>query len=328
MRQSTSVLAWAVALQVALALALSVGGRGNDAYQAKEPMLAFDASQIDGIDIDESAGSSVSLVKDGGKWTIPAFLGFPADNGKASAFVAKLAALKRGWPVATTEEAASRFKVVGGSHERRVVLKSGGKKQAELLIGTSPQFRQAYARREGDGSVYSIAFSAYEAPDRPEDWIDRDVLSVPEDKVAAITLGDATLTRKDGAFALADLKDRETPKESEITKLVSAALHPQFDAVVGKGADALAKVATPDVEVTVKMADGKAIVSRYKKDAAGSAYLFARSGSEFLFRAGEAAVEPLVKTAQFNEPAEAPANDQPSGQAETAPGKETTQRGG
>jgi hypothetical protein len=295
MERPTVLLGWALALQLALAAALSFGGSGNGAYKAKEPLLAFNAAAIDGIDIDETGGSSVSLTKSGDQWNVPAFAGFPADNARVRILLAKLEDLKRGWPVATSSEAAKRFKVTEDSHERKITLKSGGKPVAELLVGSSPSFRQAYARSSDDSGVYTIAFATYDAGDRPEDWMDRDALSLPEDKIASISVGDVTLERKDGKYLLSKLAEGETPKESEISKLVSATLHPVFDAIEGKGPEALAKANDPSIQVAVKLTDGSSVQSFYKKEAAGGAYVFSRSGKDYLFRVAETNIEPIVK---------------------------------
>src|SRR5579871_4536914 len=167
-KRPTSLLGWGLALQLALALALFFSGSRNEAYKAKEPLLAFDAASVDAIDIDETNGSSVTLVKTGGQWTVPDFAGFPADAGRVTTLLDKLGGLKKGWPVATTADAARRFKVTDDFHERRIVLKSNGKEVAQLLVGTSPSFRQTYARTASDSKVYSIAFATYDAGDRPE----------------------------------------------------------------------------------------------------------------------------------------------------------------
>ena len=43
-------------------------------------------------------------------------------------------------------------------------------------------------------------------------------------------------------------------------------------------------------------ASGATVVLKYKKEAAGVAYLFASSASDYLFRVGETTIQPLVKT--------------------------------
>ncbi len=287
-------LAAVLGFQLVLAIVLWSFGTDYTAFRAKDPLLAFDAAKVDRIEIGESGANSVALVKEDGDWTVPSFAGFPADGAKVKSLLTKLAGLKKGWPVASSAEAAKRFKVTGDAYERRIVLKSGGNAIGEILLGTSPAFKQVSARAGDDSHVYSVAFAAYEAGARGEDWIDRSLLNIPQDQIASIAIGDVTLERKDGKFVLSGLAEGQKPNETAIYRLVGALTYPAFDAVAGKGAEALAKVNEPNIEVTVKRTSGAPIVLKYKKEAAGGAYLFSSSAIGFLFRASEAAIEPVA----------------------------------
>ncbi len=288
-------LAAVLGFQLVLAIVLWSFSTDHTAFRAKDPLLAFDSAKVDRIEIAENGANSVALVKEDGNWTIPAFAGFPADGAKVNGLLTKLTGLKKGWPVASSAEAAKRFKVTGDAYERRIVLKSGGSAIGEILLGTSPAFKQISARAGDDSHVYSVAFAAYEAGARGEDWMDRSLLNIPQEQIASIATGDVTLERKDGKFVLSGLAEGQKPNEAAIYRLVGALTYPAFDAVAGKGAEALAKVNEPDIEITVKRTSGAPIVLKYKREAAGGAYLFASSANKFLFRASEAAIEPTVK---------------------------------
>ncbi len=288
-------LAAVLGVQIALALILWSMGPDYNAFKAKEPLLAFDPAKVDRIEIAENGANSAALVKEDGKWTVPSSAGFPADGAKVSGLLAKLAGLKKGWPVASSAEAAKRFKVADDAFERKIVLKSGGGTVGEILLGTSPNFKSVNARAGNGARVYSVAFATYEAATRGEEWMDRSLLTVPQDQIASIAIGDALLERKDGKFVLSGLAADQKQDETATYRLVGAATYPVFEAVAGKGAEALAKVNGPDAEVTIKRTAGEPIVLKYKKEAAGGAYLFASSATGFLFRASEASAEPVVK---------------------------------
>jgi hypothetical protein len=288
-------LAAVLGLQLVLALVLWAGGPDYTAFKAKEPLLSFDPAKVDRIEIAESSASSAVLVKEDGKWIIPSSADFPADGAKVSGLLAKLAGLKKGWPVASSVEAAKRFKVTADAYERRIVLKSGGSELGEILLGSSPNFKAVNARAGNDSHVYSIGFATYEAGARAEDWMDRSLLTIQQDQIASIAIGDAVLERKDGKFVLEGLAKDQKQDETATYRLVGALTYPAFDAVAGKGAEAVAKANEPTVEVTIKRTAGDPIVLKYKKEAGGGAYLFTSSANSFLFRASEAAVEPVVK---------------------------------
>ncbi len=296
MQRLTFILAGILGAQLVLALGLSFGGSDHASFKAKEPLLAFDANAVDRIDIDESGANSVTLTKRDGSWVVPSMADFPADGTRVTAFLARLADLKKGWAAATSTEAAQRFKVSDQAHERRIVLRKGEKSIAELLLGTSPSFRQVHARAGADPNIYSIAFTTYDVGARGEDWMNRDALAVPDDKIASISIGDLKLDRKDGRYVIAGLAEGETQKDSAVWGLAETVANPVFDAVQGKGADALAKVADPDIQASINKTDGSSVVLKYKKEAAGGAYLFASSASDYLFRVGETTIQLLVKT--------------------------------
>ncbi len=295
MKRLTVILGGLLGAQLALALILSFFGADYGTFKAKEPLLKFDAAKVDAIEIDESGGNSVKLAKKDGKWTIPALAGFPADGAKVDTLLAKMAGLKKGWPVATTSDAEKRFKVADDTHERRILLKSGGWTMAGLFLGTSPAFKQSHARDENDTKIYNVAFASYDAGTRGEDWMDRSVVDIPEDQIASISAGGVTLERKDKNFVIPGLAAGEKLNETAIWKLAGAVSHPAFDAVEGKGPEALAKVNNPDIEVKIKRTKGADVDLKYKKEAAGSSYLFASSANDFVFRVAEGSIEPVVK---------------------------------
>jgi Domain of unknown function (DUF4340) len=281
--------------QLALALSFALTGSDHAAFEAKEPLLGFAPAKIDRIAIDDDTGASVELDKQDGKWVIPSSAGFPADQTKVETFLNRLAALKKGWPIAKTDAAAERFKVTEKVHDRRVVLSSGGSKAGELLIGTSPSFRQVHARAGDASPIYAVEFAAYDAGADAETWMNHDVLDTPRDKIASIAVGEVTIEGKNGKFALAGLTKDDKPLPDKIDALASAVAHPAFDAVRGKGKDALAQADNPDLEVVLKRTDESLVTYRYKKDAAGGGYVFTSSAQDYLFRVADNKIAPIVQ---------------------------------
>ena len=327
MRRLTFILAGVLAVQLALAAGLWFGGSDYALFRAKDPLLAFDPRTVDRMEIDESGANSVTLAASNGSWVVPPMADFPADGAKVTALLAKLADLKKGWPVATSSEAAQRFKVAEETHERRIVLRSGDKTLGVFLFGTSPSFRQVHARTSGNDKIYNVAFANYDAGTRGEDWMNRDLLSIGNDKIAGIAIGDVTLDRKDGKYQVAGLGEGEQQKESEVWKLVGSVTTPTFEAVQGNGSEALAKVEQPDIQVSVKQTDGTTVLLKYKKDPAGGAYFFASSASEYLFRVDEGRIQPIIK-AKRETLVEAKKSEADKGQAIKQPEAPAEQGGG
>lgn len=294
----STILLGVLGVQLALAAALTLSGGDYSAYQSDEPLLAFDKSAVDGIAISESGGNSVELVRRDGKWIIPAMADFPAGEALASEFIDKLAGLKKGWPVATTSEAAKRFKLTEDSNERRIVLKVGDEEVGELMIGSSPAYRQAHVRIADESEIYTVELAAHEAGARGEEWMDRDYLDIDTAKINSIELGDVKIEKKDGALTVADLKEGDEVKQAELSGFIHAAANPSFDAVQGKGEEALAKVQPADFTVTIGVQGGEPVTYSFKKQGEGSAYLFASSAHPYLFRVAEARIKTLAEASR------------------------------
>ncbi|CCE02958.1 DUF4340 domain-containing protein [Bradyrhizobium sp. STM 3809] len=281
--------------QLALALTFAVNRSDHAAFEAKEPLVSFVPSKVDQIAIDDDAGHNVTLQRKDGKWVIPASADFPADTTKINGLLDRIAGLKKGWPVAKTDAAAERFKVTEKVHERRVVLTSGGSRAGELLVGTSPAYRQVHVRAGDASPVFAVELATYDIAAEPSAWMQQDMLDTPRDKIASVNVGDVTIEGKDGKFTLAGLGQDEKPRPDKIDALVSAMAHPPFDGVRGKGKAALSETDAPDVTVTLKRTDGSQLTYRYKKDAAGGGYLFTRSAEDYLFHASADAAAPIVQ---------------------------------
>src|SRR4029450_12576743 len=119
MQRGTLILTGVLALQLALAGILALSGNDYAAFDAKDPVVAFDPAKIDQIAIDQTGGNSVTLKKDGGKWALPASAAAPAPRATVPRFLANLHELRKGFPVATSGDAPARFKVADNMNERR-----------------------------------------------------------------------------------------------------------------------------------------------------------------------------------------------------------------
>lgn len=325
MTRFSTILLGVLGVQLAIAAALTFSGGDYSAYQSGEPLLAFDKQAVDGVVIDESGGSSVELARKDGKWVIPAMADFPASQTLTTEFLDKLAGLEKGWPVAATTEAAERFKLVEDKHERRIILKAGDNEIARLMVGTAPSFRQAHIRLANESEIYSAKLATYDAGTSGAQWMDRDYLDIDTDKITSIELGDLHIGQKDGALTVADLKEGDEVKNAELSGFINSVANPPFDAVQGRGDDALAEVQPADFTVKVNLKDSGPITYSFKKESDGGAYLFASSAHPFVFRVAEARIKTIAEAtrdklveakADEEKPESAPAAEEPETEPE------------
>ena len=144
MKRWITILSVVCVLQLALAGALSMNGDEFGAFESGEKLLALAGKGWDTIRLEDGEGKSLVLKKKGETWVMPSLADFPADGDGVSGLTEKLEGLERGWPVATTSGAASRFKVDEGEFERKLTFLEGDKTVAALFVGTSPGLRKVH----------------------------------------------------------------------------------------------------------------------------------------------------------------------------------------
>lgn len=295
MRVWTYLLGALFLCQLVLIAVMNVDGFDHRVVEAQEALVPVALDAVDRIDID-GGDTSVRLDRVSGKWQFPELDGFPADSARVEQLLTRLAELRRGWPVATTASAAARFQVGDDAYERKISLRQGDQEAPALLIGTSPGFRKVHVRRAGEDEIYSVAFSAYEAGVRNDDWIDRTVLTVDETQVSGIHWPTFTLQRAGDGFQLQGLSEGKTTAEEQVKSLVRRLFDMRIQSVAhGAAVDASPQESKLEIELT--MTDGEVLRYAFAKPTAEAThYLVKRSDSPYLFKVAEFDIKPLLET--------------------------------
>src|SRR5579863_3974292 len=187
MRRGMTSLAVLLVVQLALALLLFMRRDPLAATSSDALLIPADAvHQADHLVIEAKAAESsaaasgeatrIELMKKDGAWVLPGSFDAPADGGKVSGLLDRLAALKRGLPIATSKPALRRFKVVDDDFERRLVLSAGDKALATVFFGSSPGLRKSDARSAQDQAVYSVDLPTYDLPTDAGAWLSGELL--------------------------------------------------------------------------------------------------------------------------------------------------------
>lgn len=293
MKKTIILLSVVLAVQVGLAIALNMNRQQMEPFRPTAPLLAFDRGSVDTITISSGKGEKVRLAKKDGKWILPDYFAFPADQDAVDKLVATLAGMKESWPVATTTGAAERFKVAKNDFERHIVLQSGGKTVADLYVGTSPGFRKVHVRVAGRDDIQSVAFSAYEAGTGHDDWLDRRFLALDGKKIQKIVLPRFTLVRKDGAMALADLADDMEMKKDAVDSLVSRVAGLTIEEVLGRENRPEYRQDKAELTLTVELPERKRVYT-FSKPEKEDWYVLKTSDSDLYFKVAAWQVKPLL----------------------------------
>jgi len=134
-RSLTPFLIVVLVLQLALALVLFMRRDPLAGTRSDTPLVRAESVKgADQIVIESKSAESTRIVlkKKEGTWVLPDAYDAPAASARVSSLLDRLVALKRGLPIATSESALRRFKVVDGDFERRLVLRAGDRLLGDL----------------------------------------------------------------------------------------------------------------------------------------------------------------------------------------------------
>lgn len=295
MKKWITVLGGLLALQLVLAVALHRAGENFDAFEPTERLLAFEHEAIDGVRIEDSRNQVLLVRRDGG-WLLPKSNDFPAEEKAVQGLLVKLADLKKGWPVATSTGAVERFKVAPETFERRLTLLSGDKTVATLYLGTSRGFRKVHVRPEGDHAVYAVAFNAWETNADVDDWIDKDVLKIPQDEIERIEMADIVLQRDEEILQLAGLAEDEMPREDAVRAFVGGLTGLRVQSLLGTEDAPAYGLNEPSLEIRLLKKGGDTLTYRFAQPKDAGHYVLKRSDLDYYFQVTEFTVAQLKDT--------------------------------
>jgi hypothetical protein len=237
--------------QVALAVALELRADRLTPVQPDTVLVATDLGNADHLRIDgpvgpdqpasgaARTGAHIELVKHGGRWTLPGHFDAPADAAKVETLLKTLHTLHRGFPIATTADAADRFAVGAHHYERRLVAQAGSTTLTTVYLGNSPGLRKADARVADDHGVYAVDLATYEVPTGADAWLDTGLLDHDTAQLAEIDVtvpGKPTLElqRSGTSWQAKGLAPDQQLAASQATALVSAIGDVKVDALLGE----------------------------------------------------------------------------------------------
>ncbi len=286
MNRVITVLAALLGVQLILTAWLGLREADSARLSTDERLVPVDTARFDRLVIEEPNQPPLELVKMDGQWRIPGLHDFPADAARVTRFVETVTALPRGWPVATSAEAAERFKTTDAAFTRRITFGAADAVLAKLYLGTSPGFRQSHARVDGDDDVYVVNLNPVEATTRADDWIDRAVIKQDLAKVEQATLHELQLLRKDNAWTLQPLNEGETANATAIEQLVRQMADLPIFEVLGVEEKPEYGLKEPALEYTLTVG-GQPVTYRFGKPKNASHYVLKTSTLPFYFRIAE-----------------------------------------
>lgn len=201
MKNLIPVLSMLLVAQVALAVGLNYAEKTKKTETGKK-ILTANLSTIDQIVLEKN-DHKLTIRKVDKIWTLPQVYNFPATAESVTRLLDKLSNLSGGWPVATTEDAAPRFKVASNDFVERIFLSSANKDLSTVLIGSSAGYNKVHLRADKANEIFAVELPDREISTDSADWIDRSAVELQSDDINVVELPQLKLTRKKQDFDLA-----------------------------------------------------------------------------------------------------------------------------
>ena len=242
--------------QAGLAVWTNVARHAGETQANKGPLLNLQAAEINELLFEDGQGQKLALKKEADRWLLPDSGAFPADAERVQGLIDRLAALLRGWPEATTSEAATRFKVAPDKFERKLSLRANGKDVAVVYFGASPGLRKVYLRADKDADIQAMPLTPNELELQVDNWIDAGVLRLKPEQVTRVELPNLQLARTQDGLQPADLKPEEELIKERRDALVKRLTGLSISAILGKESKPEYGLDTPVLRYTVELEGG------------------------------------------------------------------------
>lgn len=196
-----------------------------------EPMTPFSQGEVTEVVVGDEFDNETTLLKIGERWYLPELEDLPADTAMVDRLLNAITASPETWPVADSVAARQRFRVASYHYRRRIRLLDNNAALGTFFLGASPGFRKVYARNETQNAIYSILFSAHDAPGNSGAWLDRRLLQI---RTPVSITADSYSLRRQGDSWLSGLG--KEPDGRELEALLTALRSLEIDGLANEDA--------------------------------------------------------------------------------------------
>lgn len=235
MKKLIGICAVLVLVQAGLAVwSHVVNNRSTGSQPDKGTLLKINTAEVNALVLEDGEGHTLQLTKEKDQWLLPELALFPADTVRVQGLIDRLVGLQRGWPEATTLEAAKRFKVASDRFERKLTLRTNSTDLGAVYFGSSPGLRKTYVRVDGSQEIQTLALASHELEVRADAWIDTRVLHIKAEQIMRVALPGLWLERHQEGLQPTDLAADEEIVTSRRDALMKRLANLAISTVLGK----------------------------------------------------------------------------------------------
>jgi hypothetical protein len=238
-----------VLLAIAAFLVMQKPGEQSLEQSAGEPLVKYDSSAVDKIEI-RSKDGTITLVREAGKWMLSSPVRYAADQQAVTSAVGKGKEMKITALVSTNPAKQSIYAV--DSTAALVQMFANNNLVAQFRVGKpTTSWTESYVRREGSDEVYSVeGLLNTTFVKSVNDWRDKSIFKTDQNAISEVKFqfGDTSfvLTKKDSVNWVIG---KDSTINTNVTSFLSSLSNFQTDEFVDSTVAALPKLtATIDVQ--------------------------------------------------------------------------------
>lgn len=278
-------------IQIGLVVTLHINGSKTESSAVNTQFIAMDPDKVTNLTVSGTEEQQLVLENTDKGWILPNSYGAAADGSRIEELLQKLATVKQGLAVATSPEAAKRFKTAEDDFERHLVINEGGRIVADVYLGTSAGFRYSHVRKSDQDEITTIPVSSFEVEVKADQWLDKNQVHLKKEDVQKISLGDILLTRQEKNWLLSGVEPAKV-KTDEVEKLLDKVSAVPVQSVLNPDDVSPLFDKEPAIRCTVNMTDNSEVVFTFVKS--DDHHVLKTSNSDLYFKVNNWLVESLT----------------------------------
>ncbi len=283
MNKTVAILSIVLFAQIGLTFGLGYF-ENERAKQATQKLIKTDLSQVTEIDFETKTKATLKIVKDKDKWVLPDFQNFPASSETVNRLLDKFEAISRGWPVATTEDALSRFRLKADDFEEKVTLKSKSANVVTLLLGSTAGHNKLHVRLDNETEVHTVEVPLRQLSTNKEDWIDRSIAELDTEKISSVELPNFSLSKNGKMWHMNYSGKSVALDDTTAGDVLTAAAGINISEVLGTEDKPEYGLANPTFHYGVTMKDGAKLDYKFGKLTSANFFVLKQPKGEFYLK--------------------------------------------
>lgn len=286
---------------------------------SSEPVFPkITADDIVSLDITDDQNNNIVLQKTDSGWVLPGAGDYPVKADSVTALLEKLVKVDKTTLVARTDASHKQLQVTKADFLRRIIIKTDGKGDYILYLGSAPRYTATNFRVEGQSEVYQTTLLAsWELNARANTWIDTAYASTDQETLSQVVLenaqGSVAFLKEGETWTLVGLQEGEEVSLGKINTLVRNASNVTIMEPLGISAEPGYGMNQPLATVTLTSDEGTKTLLVGAKNLSDNTYVVKSSASSYYVRVAEYNITTMVEDGRdaFLAPPEAEADTEP-----------------